>query len=397
MTDRPPQEHWDDLVKQLGIEPQPSTPAPEPFEPPKRVPPPRRPSVSASLSRTTDWSGIARSLGITPPAETAPLPPKKPEAAKPPAPPASSSAPSAAVPPPLPTEAAAPPPLPVPPAAWQESPESPREQAAPTTEPAFEEGVASEGEASEPTEASVEEAERRPRDRSRKRRGRRGERPDRRDRDSASAEEPVAEPTAAEGEPLDSGEAAEGENGEPARGKRRRRRRRKGKKEGTATKRILAPIDENEADVFDEDFASLAEEAVAGALVDDDDLELIEADSDQELGDAEGEALDEEGKPDRKRRRRRRRKGKPTEAERTPLNDVETTAADALSLEADDDVALGADDADLDSDEEDSDSDDRGPRGLRHHKNIPSWEETVGVVISSNMENRNRGRSRGRR
>ncbi len=57
-----------------------------------------------------------------------------------------------------------------------------------------------------------------------------------------------------------------------------------------------------------------------------------------------------------------------------------------------------AEDADHELDEADDSDDDSAAHRLKNHKNIPSWEETVGVVINANIENRSKGgRSRGRK
>lgn len=101
----------------------------------------------------------------------------------------------------------------------------------------------------------------------------------------------------------------------------------------------------------------------------------------EEASPGEEEAASEEAAPKRPSRSRRRRRDR---QEKKPVE---------AKLEEDVDI----DDEELDDDEDDDSS------GKRAHRNIPSWEDAVGMIISTNVESRskrpqnpNRGRHRGK-
>ena len=93
---------------------------------------------------------------------------------------------------------------------------------------------------------------------------------------------------------------------------------------------------------------------------------------------------DEESRPGTRRRRRRPRGGRGEGSERVEAKPEDADIADpAFSVEEDD--------------EDNDDPHSKGRHGHKSSRNIPTWDETLSVLITSNIENHRRNESRGSR
>lgn len=148
----------------------------------------------------------------------------------------------------------------------------------------------------------------------------------------------------------------------------RRRRRRRGRGRGADIAEGRAPIDDRLP--IDDDVDSVNRQ-----LLDTDDEE---GPIDELFGDPTGsESLaDVASDPRRRRRRKRNRGGKREESEEVRVGD------------------LDADDADDDSEVSDADLAGEDEAGHRH-RNIPTWEDSLAVLIEANIENHRRNEGRG--
>ncbi|MBL8830180.1 MAG: hypothetical protein JNM18_24600 [Planctomycetaceae bacterium] len=194
--------------------------------------------------------------------------------------------------------------------------------------------------------------------------------------------------------------------------KRRRRRRRRGRRGGEESRgesegrAPREPRDDDSPLAFDDSRSALDESSLDDLIPDGPRLETDSLTGEtREVGDES--AADE---ADRKRRRRRRRGGRGRRdrtdrtEERPDARGVSTV--DGAGGELDEPVDLDSVEDepevrdDHDSHEGDDDGNSRG--GFR---GIPSWDETIGMIVAANMENRarnpqsggNRGRGRGGR
>jgi ribonuclease E len=177
-------------------------------------------------------------------------------------------------------------------------------------------------------------------------------------------------------------EAPESEEEKPPQ-RRRRRRRRSGR--GRKTENGDSPNDaggsSSTENVTDE--VELIEDA---ELVADDSVQ----ESDSQSSEADGEPDEPEG--DRKRRKRRRR------GRRGSRREPELTADSDDSEPTDDNEEAEVDSTDPKDQSDNSDPDQR----KSGHRNIPTWDEAVGMVIAPNLDARTKdststgGKSRGR-
>ncbi|MFV2067615.1 MAG: hypothetical protein ACC645_11605 [Pirellulales bacterium] len=191
----------------------------------------------------------------------------------------------------------------------------------------------------------------------------------------------------------------------------------------TASADEVAPPSDSQAvpdDVLDEDTVAAAVTRVVEEVAEENiDFGDTDTEGDGNLApnatDASTEATDEADRPTRRRRRRRprRRSGRnKASANDTARNGAETSGAEDDSEAMSDEAVVAesapdATDGPDDSQEANEDSDDSGKSPRPSHRNIPTWDEAIGVIVDANIEARSsrpksaraggsRGRSRSR-
>ncbi|MFP6665709.1 MAG: hypothetical protein VB876_00250 [Pirellulales bacterium] len=184
--------------------------------------------------------------------------------------------------------------------------------------------------------------------------------------------------------PGESVSGTESKEEKPGKRRRGRRRRGRGRKPGGG--------DTNAAAAAEDDLEKSSENA---ELIEDAELVIDDASQESESPSDAADAEPEEQEGDRKRRKRRRR------GRRGSRRDGEAATDDggdeSESADNDDEPAVESCD-----DESQSDNADSGERKTGH-RNIPTWEEAVGMVIAPNLDARGKdskstsgGKGRGR-
>jgi hypothetical protein len=436
MTDSEKPSHWNSLADELGVEaaPRPAKPAAAPPPPVAKKKPPATPAANKPKS---SWDDVANVLGVeVPPRPPKPVPPvaaPQPPKLQPPkpVPPAAASAECEAAPEGMPEVEVTRP---------QRGREAPRRDGGHRESASRDRGGQKEagGQDRGSREGSRGQRGRRgggrdqgerggPRDggadRGRGQRDQLAEPPDEKLlSDEMVSADFVDELVLAEeegpwvGEEGASSRAADTESDRPRRRRRRRGGRRTRESSSTIPREAARELDDDEASEETEHIEELVDAIEASSLAEPDDREPLEKA-------VAAQDMDEK----RRGKRRRRRGGRGRDAERGPpressTRDIERGESDTELDEADeparqrhvhddelddelsDRAISGRDisDSDLEGDDEDHEGHDMRPS----HRAIPSWDETIGVIVSANMEARAknphsggsaRGRARGQR
>jgi hypothetical protein len=372
--------HWEILASELGAQPTeptppPAAPAPAASAPKRDYKPPAEPVAAKS-----DWNSLANLLGIQPAPEPAPA--VEPVKSKP--------APAAESVPAEPKRVSPPPSV----AAKRSHADSnnlpelaPRQRIAlpddllpRRIEPSAAEKAVGDLFGLPAATRDVAPAEERP-----------ATRPEPKFRDDFDSFDKSDEETSATDEGRDEGAPAE-EGDAPVRRRRRRRRGRRGRGEGSASREKVSGAEAREGDDdVDADFS--------GPLGDDSEGDLGEG-ANAEHDDLESKPSEdgEATKPDRKRRRRgrgrrgRRKEGTEATADSKGVANGSAPAKDDFDeddqFDSPNDIPLGGGADDSDDDEDRSDR--------SEHRNIPTWDEAIAIMIGVNMEARAKSPGGGR-